>query len=110
MKTKLMMLVAGLSLGGCGHAAMRGSVVMKVSDTEAHVCMNKGELQPGEAVRLYRSQCNTPMAAKNPALAQNCPREGVTGQVEKALNDHYSLVRFPAGTKFEEGDKVEAQH
>jgi hypothetical protein len=105
MKTQLMVFITGMALAGCGHSAMRGSVVMKVSDTEAHVCMNKGELRPGEAVRLYRGPCNTP---KNPTFAQNCPREGVPGEVEKELNPHYWVVRFPAGTKFDEGDRVEA--
>jgi hypothetical protein len=46
-------LVLGLVLTACGHATMRGTVVMTVSDTEAHVCMGKGEVRAGDAVECY---------------------------------------------------------
>jgi len=107
-------LLALLLIGavGCGHAAMRGSIVMKVSDTDAHVCMGVGEVAAGDRVRLYRNICTNPKGAtaKVDLLAPGgiCTREKVTdGEVAQVLNEHYSVVRFASGTAFREGDTVE---
>ena len=39
---------------GCagGHANMRGSVVMKIDPTKAHVCLGVGEVGVNDRVRL----------------------------------------------------------
>ena len=98
-------------VGGCAaHASMRGSVVMKVSETEAHVCMGKGEVKQGALVHLYHNVCKTPPTSAVPAIVDSCRREaGGDGSVEKVLNDHYSVVRFQSGTLFQEGDTVETK-
>jgi hypothetical protein len=84
---------------------------MKVSDTEAHVCMGKGEVKEGDRVRLYRNVCSAELESSFPTAVAACHREPEgTGQVAKVLNDHYSVVRFPPGTSMHEGDTVEAQH
>lgn len=101
--------LVAMSLGtGCagGHNAMRGSVVMKTSETNAHVCLGRGEVAVNDEVDLYRNRCQ-PSPASEPA-PNDCSREVVgRGKVEKVLNDHFSVVRFPAGTPFKEGDTVE---
>ena len=43
-------LLAGVVLlGACAHSLMRGSVVMKISDHQAHICMGRGEVAQGTA-------------------------------------------------------------
>ena len=96
---------------GCagGHAAMRGSVVMKIDPTKAHVGLGSGEVAVNDRVRLYRNAC-TPNAAGSGSGAHHpvCTKETVAeGIVTETLDDHYSVVTFPAGTVFQEGDTVE---
>jgi hypothetical protein len=109
---KMILLVpflVAVSMGtgtGCAtsHGMMRGSVVMKTSETEAHVCLGKGEVAVGDDVSLYRNVCPT-LGEPTPS---GCHREALgRGKVEKVLDDHYSVVRFPAGVTFKDGDTVE---
>ena len=98
---KTLLLTLGL-LAGCGHTMMRGTVVMKTSGTEAHVCLGADEVRVGDRVHLMRKDCSK---ASKPV---QCGQVAVTdGEVERILNDHYSVVRFPAGTAFAEGDRIE---
>jgi len=89
---------------GCagGHAAMRGSVVMKIDATTAHVCLGKGEVAVNDRVRLYKNACQT--IDKRVACTRTMLAEGTVTEV---LDDHYSVVAFPAGMTFEEGNTVE---
>jgi len=94
-----------VSACGTSHAAMRGSVVMKVTDTDAHVCLAEGQAAVGEHVRLYQHRCTTA------GRATTCEKVAVAdGVVTELLNEHYSTVRFPAGTTIAEGDTVEPIH
>lgn len=101
-----------IALAACGaHTNMRGSVVMKVNDTEAHICLGKGEVHEGSVIELYRNVCTDAKGRPVPARAvvDACKREPAgSGQVTRVLNDHYSIVRFASGTSFQEGDTVEA--
>ena len=95
---------AAAATTGCagGHAVMRGSVVMKIDPTTAHVCLGKGEVAVNDRVRLYRNVC-TPSGRRSV-----CKKEAVAdGTVTELLDEHYSVVTFPAGTTFEEGNTVE---
>lgn len=97
-----------MTLAACGHATMRGSVVMKVSDTDANVCLGKGEVHQGSSVKLYRNICSSSPAELAAGPAGICKREPTgEGEVTRVINDHYSVVRFPSGTSFHEGDTVE---
>ncbi|MFO0842274.1 MAG: hypothetical protein U0797_07720 [Gemmataceae bacterium] len=89
----------------CG-SVHRGVVAMKISDTAAHVCLNKDEVAVGDVVRLYRNVCrNTP---RSNLLPWNCEKRALaTCVVTEVLNEHYSVVTLPAGTEFKEGDFVE---
>jgi hypothetical protein len=100
---KAMFVVLGvLFAAGCSHSMMRGSVVMKTSDTEAHVCLGRGEVAVGDHVHLFHNDCST---GSKPG---QCRRVLVAdGEVEQLFDDHYSMVRFPAGTAFVEGDTIE---
>ena len=91
------------SAAGCGHTAMRGTVVMKLDPTEAHVCLAEDDVVVSDQVRLYRKVCQA--QSKRP---DDCRTETLgTGTVTKLLKNHYAVVTFPTGTPFTEGDKVE---
>jgi len=101
-RLSLSLLLAALSTGCAGHAAMRGSVVMKTDPTTAHVCLGKGEVEVNDSVRLYKNVC-TPSGKRTV-----CQKQAVgDGKVTELINDHYSVVTFPAGTTLEEGFTVE---
>lgn len=92
-----------LILGGCAHSLRHGTVAMKESDTRAHVSLH--DVSPGDNVILYRSVCTG--RAKD-GDGKSCIREKLAeGTVARVMNEHYSLVEFPSGTKFTEGDFVE---
>jgi ketosteroid isomerase-like protein len=80
---------------------MRGSVVAKV-DQEAYVCLGDNAVREGDAVALYRNSC-TP-AVRGPVCQRQIKGEGT---VTKVLNEHFSVVTFPASMTFGEGDTVE---
>jgi hypothetical protein len=99
---KSVFVVMGLFAAACTHQMMRGSVVMKTTDTDAHVCLGRGEVAVGDHVHLIHNDCST---GSKPG---QCRRVTVgDGTVVELFDDHYSLVRFPAGTAFGEGDTVE---
>ncbi len=99
--------ILGLALSGCAHSAMRGSVAMKTSESEAHVCMDKSEAKVGEKVRLFRSKC-TPNGSPKTKDGSYCEKVYLgEGLVTANLSDHYSVVKFDDGVKFEEGAFVE---
>lgn len=50
-------LIAVFSLVGCAHGLMRGSVAMKTSDTEAHVCLGDKEVKVGDRVNAFTNYC-----------------------------------------------------
>ena len=97
--------LAAASAAGCasGHAGMRGSVVMKIDATKAHVCLGRGEVAVNDRVRLYKNEC-TPRDRRPPECKKTPIAEGT---VTELLDDHYSVVTFPAGTAFEEGGTIE---
>ena len=106
MKTRYLLgLLVGLSVTGCS-AIHRGVVAMKVSDTVAHVCLNKDEVRLGDSVKLYRNVCSTRVLSKH--VLTKCEKRLLgTGSVTEILNEHYSVVSVPAGTDLKEGDFVE---
>ena len=114
MKSLFAVLSVGVLLSqllACGHAQMRGSVVMKISDTEAHVCMGRGEVAAGDPVALIRHRCRQDINNFSGYMTTTtgpCQRIVVaSGQVVRVLNEHYSVVRFPPGTPFQEGQTIE---
>jgi hypothetical protein len=98
-----------MAITGCAHEAMRGSVAMKVSDDEAHVCLGDKEVKVGDKVELFKNICTSPKAARA-GDAAGCRREKLgEGAVTRTLNDHYSIVKVNPGVAFEEGNIVEKE-
>jgi hypothetical protein len=85
-----------------GHQAMSGSVVMKVSDTEAHVCLFEQDAPIGARVQLYRHKCVS-QAGKR----YDCDKQPVAVGTIAHKMGHYAMVTFPQGTQYEEGNTVE---
>jgi hypothetical protein len=83
---------------------MRGSVVMKIDPTTAHVCLGNGEVAVNDRVRLYKNVCEA-ARDRRPSI---CKKTAVAdGTVKELLDEHYSVVTFPAGTSFDEGYTIE---
>jgi hypothetical protein len=97
------LVLAGTFSGCLGpHEAMRGKVVMKIDATRAHVCLGPDEVKLDDPVRLYWRNCQY--------RGKRYQCENITvadGRVTGILNDHYSEVTFPPGTRMEEGYIVE---
>lgn len=90
----------------CAHQTMRGSVAMKISKDEAHVCLGNNEAKVGDKVVVYTNNC-PPLAGRD-AYTQLCEKKEVGhGEVTRLLNEHYSVVKFDKGVKFSEGTFVE---
>jgi hypothetical protein len=82
---------------------MRSSVVMKIDSTTAHVCLGNNEVAVSDRIRLYKNECR--QVDRRPQL---CTKITIAeGTVTQLLDEHYSVVTFPAGTAFEEGYTVE---
>ncbi len=107
-KIFLPLLATVVMLGGCSHGLMRGSVAMKVSDTEAHVCMDNSEARVGDKVTLFKNKCKKGGAGRTGEGGGGCEKVQIgQGTVTEILNHHYSVVKFDAGVPFEEGTFVE---
>lgn len=106
-------LVGACALVGCAHSTMRGTVAMKVSDQEAHVCMSDKEVKAGDKVALFKNECTGARAGGRSGgggEARSCKKVKVgEGEVERILNEHYSLVRVNPGVAFDEGTMVEKE-
>lgn len=103
-------LFFGFNLLGCSHAAMRGSVAMKISDQEAHVCLGEKEVAAGDKVDLFKNICEPKRGGAYGGAISVCKKVKIgSGEVVKILNEHYSLVRVAQGVQFEEGTIVEKQ-
>ena len=103
----LSLFLAVAATTGCagGHAVMRGSVIMKIDPTTAHVCLGNGEYKVNDRVRLFNNVCTPAVGDRRPPI---CKKETVAeGTVTQLLDEHYSVVAFPAGTIFVEGNTVE---
>ena len=106
-------MIVGLS--GCAHSVMRGSVAMQTSESEAQVCLGKGDVSVGDRVTLFQNVCTNKGTGNRGsgigsigAIGSTCEKREVgKGSVQEILNQHYSVVKFDPGVKFEEGSVVE---
>lgn len=105
----LSLVIVSLLTSGCTHGLMRGSVAMKVSDTEAHVCIDNSEAKVGERVTLYKNKCPSKASASRLGLSSERCEKVYLGQgtITEILNQHYSVVKFDPGVSFEEGTFIE---
>ena len=101
-------VLAGLTglLFGCAHGTMRGSVAMKATDDEVHVCMGEDEVKAGDKVAFFFNRCTG--AGNRETLDRSCEKVRIgEGEVVRPLNEHYSVVRPNPGVKVQEGAIVE---
>ncbi len=86
---------------------------MKVSDTEAHVCLGNNEVKPGDRVSLYKNVCRGGKGSARVAdggSAVGCEKVKLgEGQITRLLNEHYSVMEVAKGVNFDEGTVVERQ-
>lgn len=105
---RLMTVAALLTLTACSHGTMRGSVAMKTAENQAHVCLGEGEVKAGDRVALFRNACTPKGGRGADGGGGGCQKTRIgEGKVLENLNEHYSLVQFDEGVKFEEGTFVE---
>ncbi len=98
---------SGLMITGCAHSAMKGSVAMKVSESEAHVCLDQAKV--GDRLTLFKNNCpvrGTTMGSSDNSGMCEKVRVG-QGTVTQILNQHYSVLKADAGVAIEEGNFVE---
>lgn len=111
MKTKNLLIVLTIAAGfsGCAHSVMRGTVAMKTSDDEAHVCLGKGEVKTGDRVNILKNICTGKgLSSRINDNVGTCEMKQLgMGTVKDIISDHYSVVKFDAGVPFEEGTLVE---
>jgi hypothetical protein len=111
-KNLVLALVLGLGLSACAHhEMMRGSVAMKVSDRDAHVCLGENEVKVGDHVNAYKNECKpTAFTSGRGAGRVTCKLTKIgSGKVVEVLNEHYSTVEFDPGVSFEEGTVVQKE-
>ncbi len=106
MITRLFVVLAATALvAGCAHSFKHGTIAMRETDTVAHVSIHG--VKTGDRVVLFHSVCQG-FGVGERGAGKTCERQELAkGVVKKVFNDHYSLVEFPTGTKFAEGDFVE---
>lgn len=113
MKTSLKVIgLLGLVVGvltGCAHSPhARGSVALKESDQEAHVCLGDKEVKAGDKVALFKNECRGTSAGRKGGNGPVCNKVKLgEGVVTKTLNEHYSNIRVEPGVSFDEGAIVE---
>jgi len=104
--------IATFGFVGCAsHSMMRGSVAMKASDREAHVCLGDDEVKVGDHVSAYRNECKSSDALTDRGTGKvRCKLEKLGGgKVVSILNSHYSTVEFDQGVNFNEGTVVQKE-
>ena len=111
MRTKNLLITLAFAIGfsGCAHSLMRGTVAMKISDDEAHVCLGQGEVKTGDRVNIFKNVCTSKGGGNliNETAGTCEIKQLGMGTVKDILNDHYSVVKFDPGVLFEEGTLVE---
>lgn len=104
-RTVLCSLAIAFLAGGCAPSVHRGSVAMKISPTEAHVCLGVGEVAAGDRITLFRSVCT-----KATKTTPRCEKKLIGhGTIKTILNEHYSIAAMDEGVDYLEGDIVERQ-
>lgn len=113
MRLRLLELIAvTVFVSSCSPVAHRGSVAMKISENEAHVCLGQNEVTEGDRVVILRNVCkpDSSLGSSKPGrrIPGKCELVRVGGGVIKdTLNEHYSVATIDAGVEYREGDIVE---
>jgi hypothetical protein len=85
-----------------GHTLMHDTVVMKISPTEAQVCLHPGTFVVGDRVTVFKTTCQMGL---DHLMA--CHRDNVgRGRITRVINEHYATIELTARS-LEEGFGVE---
>ena len=102
--TKTILTVILFMLSSCTISNHKGSVVMKINNTEAHIYMENNQVELGSRIALVRKICKKEWFR----VPETCIDKRMTeGTVTKLLNDHYSVVKFDNDVNIVEGDYIE---
>ena len=111
MNSKIgIMIVSGIFVGSAYAAVVRAPVAMKINDPEAHICVGKEEVKVGDKFTAYKNEC-TPGKGKVAVESgtELCKKVKLgDAKIEKLLNEHYALLKFEPGVKFDERSFVES--
>jgi len=107
----LALILGAIALTGCAHSVMRGSVAMKINETQGHVCLGNKDVKVGDHVIAYTNFCLGKGGARTKGDSIGlCEKRNIgAGTITQLLNEHYSVVTFDEGAKFDEGTFVEKQ-
>jgi hypothetical protein len=104
MKNNYLVLIGLVLISACSTMTHRGVIAMKINNDEAHVGMGSSDLSLGDHVELYHNECKGSARTNDPSCEKVSNGHG---EVTRIINENYSVVKFPSGTKFSEGDTVE---
>ena len=107
MKRSILYLALTAVAVACTSAHPHGRVVMKLDDRTAHVELPPGSVGAGDAVALVELRCPDKVVRRRHSPPDGCDTlvRGA-GTVTKVLSDKYTVVEFPKGLSFKEGDVV----
>lgn len=107
--TIVTLALTACSTRGPHEGVHRGSVVMKMPNGEAHLCLGNTEVKEGDKVNLIRHECRVKVNGKRSEGADSVctPVNLGSGTVIKVYNTDYSVAKFPESLIFSEGDTVE---
>ena len=99
-------------MSGCAHQLMRGSIVMKISKNQAHICMGRGEVAEGDHVTLFKNDCQSGNKSTTSVIKENdikiCQKVKLgEAKVISILNEHYSIIQIEQGIPFDERTIIE---
>lgn len=100
----VLIAVLAIQITGCAHSMMRGTVAMKVDETRGHVCLGEGEVNVGDPLIVYKSDCNYGFSGSD----RYCVKSRVgSARVTRVLNSHYAEIEAEEAVSLEEGLIVE---
>ena len=107
MKSILILSALAMTMAGCGHAMMRGTVAVKAGKNEAQVCLGDNVVKTGDKVAFFKNNCKSiACGAGDKESLCDLVKLG-EGTVSRTLNSHYSMVKTDGTFSFNEGTLVE---
>lgn len=99
--------LALLFASGCA-SSPKAQVIDRVSDYEAYVSSGKEALRVGDHVQLFRTECKRVPLAGSDADEEVCDHIEIGhGEVIQVWGNNHAKVRFPVGTRFAQGDRIQ---
>ena len=103
----LFLSIFAFMIVACASGVKRGSVAMKVSDSQAHVGLGVKDVKVGDHLVLYRNECSGGGGGKG-RVDRVCKKVEIGhAEVAQLIGNDYSVVNFADGVKFAEGDILE---